>query len=642
VSNSLKVKYEVVISYVRFSSAIQEQGDSIRRQTSSAKSFCEKNNLTLSNISFSDLGRSGFKGEHLKSDGGLRAFIDAVEADTERINFPRGRTLLLLDEWSRFSRLRPMIAQGLVNTIVGMGIDIATCDTGDILSDDADMGTMLTAIVKMNSAFEESFRKSMHLKSVWHNKREALLTDPLNAKKMTSRCPSWLYLDKSKNEYIPIPERIETVKLIYKLYIEGLGKTAIAKYLNVKGVEPFGDSVNSARKAKMWRESSINKIISEKYGRSTLGELQPYCMVDGKRSPTGDTIKGYYPRIISDSDFYQAQAIRESRITTTGRKGSKLTNLFQGILLCSKCSSSMMIVNKGSKGSGANLVCSRAKVGAGCEYVAWHYGIVEQSILVALINLDYSVLIGASHSDKNIGNINSKLVMIKGQLKENNLQIDNAVNAIVSIGGNESLEKKLTALEADKLRLESTLKTCQIELVSANKENHTKLSVWKILEQFINYTQDSTLTDEDIYLKRSKLSMFIKQNVKEIAFTDKLIPMTKELTKQGFGRGSHIRRMFITVILKSEVELIITGVSKPRYGIQRLASLVADSNNTSSSVVTLIEEGKVVTKVSQMASSLSDMTYNREKEASMGKDEYHASRLDIFLNPKKFTIGSTN
>jgi hypothetical protein len=501
---------------------------------------------------------------------------------------------------------------------------------------------MLTAIIKMNSAYEESARKSMHLKAVWLNKRKALLDDPINAPKMTSRCPSWLYLDKSKNEYIPIPERVETVKLIYKLYIEGLGRTAIAKYLNTNGVETFGDSVKSARKAKMWRESSVTKIISEKYGRSTLGELQPYCMVDGKRLPAGDAIKDYYPRIISDSEFYQAQAIRESRITTFGRKGSKLTNLFQGILLCNKCSSSMVIINKGNKGSGANLVCSRAKVGAGCEYVAWHYGIVEQSILVALISLDYSVLIGASHSDKNIGNINSKLVTLKGQLKENNLQIDNAVNAIVSMGGNENLKKKLTALEVDKLTLESTLKTCQIELASANKQNHTKLSVWKILDQFINYTQNPTLTDEDIYLKRSKLSMFIKQNVKEIAFTDKLIPMTKELTKQGFGKGSHIRRMFINVILKSEVELIITGVSKPRYGIQRLASLVADSNNTSSSAVTLIEEGKVVTKVSQIASSLSSMKYNPEQEAAMGKDEYHASRLDKLLNPKKFTIGSTN
>jgi DNA invertase Pin-like site-specific DNA recombinase len=642
VSNSIKERYDVVISYVRFSSAIQELGDSIRRQKSSAKAFCEKNNLVLSDLKYSDFGRSGFKGDHLKADGGLRAFIDAVDNDSEGIRFPKGRTLLLLDEWSRFSRLPPMQAQSVVSQIVALGIDICTCDTEDILSRDADIGTMLTAIIKMNSAYEESARKSKHLKAVWLNKRRALSEDPLNARKMTSRCPSWLYLDKSKNEYIPIPDRVEIVQLIYKLYIEGLGKSAIAKYLNKEGVETFGDSVKSARKAKMWRESSVNKIISDKYGRTTLGELQPYCMVDGKRLPAGDAIKEYYPRIITDNDFYLAQSIRESKITTIGRKGNKLTNIFQGIVVCAKCSSSMVIVNKGNKGSGANLICSRAKVSAGCEYVAWHYGIVEQAILAALINLDYSILLGASNADKKIDNINSTSVILKEQLSENSRLINNVINAIAEIGLNENLEQKLTALEEEKIKLESAFKTCKIQLVSANKNSHTKLSVWKILEQFINYTRDSALTDEDVYLKRSKLSMFIKQNVKEITFTDRLIPMTKWLTKQGFGKGSHIRKMFITVTLNSGVELIITGISKPRYGIQQLASLVADSENTSSSVVTEIDNGKVISKVSQIASSSSDMKYDPDKAEAMGKDEYHASRKNILFNPKKFIVGATN
>lgn len=283
---SIKDRYTTVISYVRFSSSIQELGDSLKRQKNSAKAFCEKYNLTLSNIKYSDLGRSGFKGEHLKTDGGLRAFIDAVESDPEGHKFPKGRTLLLLDEWSRFSRLPPMQAQGIVSQIVSLGIDICTCDTEDILSNDADIGTMLTAIIKMNSAYEESARKSKHIKSAWMNKKKALLENPDEARKLTSRCPSWLYLDKKKNEFIPIPERVETIKLIYKLYIDGLGKTAIAKYLNKEEIETFGDSHKSARKATMWRESSINKIISETYGRSTLGELQLYEMVGGKRVPT--------------------------------------------------------------------------------------------------------------------------------------------------------------------------------------------------------------------------------------------------------------------------------------------------------------------------------------------------------------------
>lgn len=637
--NSIKDRYNTVISYVRFSSSIQELGDSVRRQKNSAKTFCEKHSLVLSNIKYSDFGRSGFKGDHLKADGGLRAFIDAVENDPEGHKFPKGRTLLLLDEWSRFSRLPPMQAQGIVSQIVSLGIDICTCDTEDILSNDADIGTMLTAIIKMNSAYEESARKSKHIKSVWMNKKKALLESPDTARKMTSRCPSWLYLDKTKNEFMLIPERVETVKLIYRLYIDGLGKTAIARYLNKEGIETFGDSKKSARKAAMWRESSINKIISENYGRSTLGELQLYHMVDGKRIPTGDVIKDYYPQIISDSDFYQVQAIRESRITTaTGRKGSKLTNLFQGITYCSKCSSPMVIVNKGSRSSGATLVCSKAKVKAGCEYVAWHYEFVEKSILATLLNLDYSILLGLNSANENSDNLRKDLSSLQGQLMDNSHQIENITNAISQIGLNENLRKKLSSLEMEQLTLESKIKNTELELASLNKQSHTKKSVWQTFEQVINDTQDSNRTDEDIYSKRSKLSMFLKQNIKEIKFTDTLIPMTKLLTKQGFGRGSHLRKMIVTINLKSGVNLFITGFSRPRSGIQVLQSLVEDSENSTCSVYTEKQHGKIVYRVIQMGSSLANMKYDPEKAAQLGHDEYYKSQLHILLNPKEFII----
>jgi hypothetical protein len=364
-------------------------------------------------------------------------------------------------------------------------------------------------------------------------------------------------------------------------------------------------------------------------------------MVDGKRIPTGDVIKDYYPQIISDSDFYQAQAIRESRITTaTGRKGNKLTNLFQGIIYCSKCSSSMIIVNKGSRSRGAALICSKAKVKAGCEYVAWHYEFIEKSILATLLNLDYSILLGLNSPNENSDTLRKDLSSLHGQLMDNSHQIDNITNAISQIGLNDNLRKKLSSLEMEQLSLESKIKNTELELASFNKQNHTKQSVWQTLEQVINDTQDSTKTDEDIYLKRSKLSMFLKQNIKEIQFTDILIPMTKTLTKQGFGKGTHLRKMIITITLKSGVDLFIIGFSRPRSGIQVLQALVKDGDNSTCSVYTERQDGKIVYRVVQMASSLENMKYDPEKAAVLGQDEYYKSKLEILLNPKKFTIKS--
>ena len=124
----------------------------------------------------------------------------------------------------------------------------------------------------------------------------------------------------------------------------------------------------------------------------------------------------------------------------------------------------------------------------------------------------------------------------------------------------------------------------------------------------------------------------------EIQFTDTLVPMTKLLTKQGFGKGSHLRKMIITLTLKSGVNLFITGLSKPRYGIQVLQSLVKDSKNSTCSVYTERQGGKIVYRVIRMASSLENMKHEPEKAAVLGQDKYYKSKLDILLNPHKFTI----
>jgi len=631
---SKKLPYTHCYSYLRYSTAIQSQGDSLRRQTDACDEFCKKHNLTLSDLRFQDLGLSGYHKKHLAEGGSLKALLDAIDNDDGSL-FPYGKTLLIIDEFSRLGRMSIIESQKLVIDLLVNGLSIATAADDMIINceDKDNLGQILLMIVKMQSAFAESERKSKHLKAVWANKRNALLEDPNNAKKMTSRCPSWLRLDKSKNEYILISERVETVKLIYKLYIDGLGRTAIAKYLNSRGIDTFGDSVNSARKAKIWRESSITKITSEDYGRTTLGELQLFKMVDGKRSPVGDPIKNYYPRIIDDSDFYQVQAIRESRTITRGRKGNKLTNLFQGIIHCDKCNSSMIIINKGRKSSGKNLVCNAATVGAGCDYVTWHYETVEQAILAAIRNLDYSSLLNTT-SDEAVNELRSSLNIVEGKLKDNKKRMDNLINAIADSGMNETLKIKLSELEEYKSNLESSLKSINSQLASSEVKEQSKISVWKMLDEVASYAKDPNLTDEEIYSKRSKLVKFIIQNVKEITFDDQLIPITKALTKMGYGKGSHLRQMSMLVILKNKNEIPILGVSKPQYGLQYLESIVEDRPNHTFKVITIKNKNTVFSEV---------IEYKASKEAVLADPEKNlvkatSTEADILTMPSEQTF----
>src|SRR3569832_2165363 len=68
----------IAYSYVRFSTAKQELGDSLRRQVQMAKLYAEQNGLRLSERTFQDLGVSGFKQKNIKT-GALSAFILAVK-----------------------------------------------------------------------------------------------------------------------------------------------------------------------------------------------------------------------------------------------------------------------------------------------------------------------------------------------------------------------------------------------------------------------------------------------------------------------------------------------------------------------------------------------------------------------------------
>jgi DNA invertase Pin-like site-specific DNA recombinase len=69
-------------SYVRFSTAEQAKGDSLRRQTEAAARWCQRNGVRLdTSLTLHDLGKSAFLGEHRKNPdrNALAAFLKMVE-----------------------------------------------------------------------------------------------------------------------------------------------------------------------------------------------------------------------------------------------------------------------------------------------------------------------------------------------------------------------------------------------------------------------------------------------------------------------------------------------------------------------------------------------------------------------------------
>ena len=72
----------VAYSYVRFSSAQQAEGDSLRRQTEKAEAYCKRKGWTLdAALTLRDLGVSAFRGKNALV-GNLGTFLQAVKRGT--------------------------------------------------------------------------------------------------------------------------------------------------------------------------------------------------------------------------------------------------------------------------------------------------------------------------------------------------------------------------------------------------------------------------------------------------------------------------------------------------------------------------------------------------------------------------------
>src|SRR3954452_6001777 len=72
----------VAYSYVRFSTAEQAKGDSLRRQAEAAADWCKRHGARLdTSLTLRDLGKSAYLGEHRKNPDryALAAFLKLVQ-----------------------------------------------------------------------------------------------------------------------------------------------------------------------------------------------------------------------------------------------------------------------------------------------------------------------------------------------------------------------------------------------------------------------------------------------------------------------------------------------------------------------------------------------------------------------------------
>jgi DNA invertase Pin-like site-specific DNA recombinase len=295
-------------SYLRFSNPEQLKGDSVRRQLEGTQQWADELGIPL-NTQLRDLGLSAFRGAH-RTKGDLGKFLSLVQ----RGEISRG-SVLIIESLDRLSREQVLDALNQFISLINAGIVIGTLADQQIYSRETlgnDWSKLIISLTIMARAHEESAMKSQRLTAAWEEKRRSAPTKP-----MTARCPEWLKLEEG--QFKIVDERQMVVRRIFFDAIAGFGKRRTAGRLNRDGTPAF-------RGKDGWHPSSVGKILSNE---AVLGRFQPHRMVNGKRIPDGPPLDGYYPPVIDEATFWQAQeAIKARRHRAAGRKGEADANLF--------------------------------------------------------------------------------------------------------------------------------------------------------------------------------------------------------------------------------------------------------------------------------------------------------------------------
>ncbi len=368
-------------SYIRFSRPEQSEGDSLNRQATLSEKFARENGLTLSDLTYRDLGVSGFKGKNVTA-GELGKFLRAVE--TGEI---ASGSWLLVEAHDRITRMGPAEAIPLLMQITNAGITIAFIAKNRVINRETLRKSPFVFYEILSDsilAYQESSQKSDRLCRAWATKRRKAAEEN---KPITSRCPAWLELVKGEG-YRVIPGRDKIIQRLFAMAAQGHGKRSIAKVFNAEGITPWGDGIKSARKADRWHASYIHKILNNE---AVLGTYQPHKMEDGVRVPDGDPIENYFPAVITAAQWQAAHSRPQAACGPRAGRNGTVACLFSGLVVDGYTSERMRYIDKGGSGQWQYLVTDPLRL-AGRNAQSWPYPHFEAFMLGHLRGLDWSSL----------------------------------------------------------------------------------------------------------------------------------------------------------------------------------------------------------------------------------------------------------
>jgi len=460
-------------------------------------------------LRFTDEGISAFSGKN-KLDGKLGLILKMIED---------GRiapgTQLIVEAVDRITREEALVAVGTFAKIIEAGVTIHTAKDGQIYDRDTiSNGAIHLLIAHIVTANIESANKRRFQKATHNKKRDAATADPINFK-MTCKTPSWVVATRDpvtkRISFAEDPDRVAVVKDIFDMFVNrNMGRGAIAAHLTKKKTPTFSG------KSSTWSGGCVQKITDNP---AVIGLFQPRMIVFDKtgkktRVPTGEVLKGYYPKIISEALWVRARRKSDDKSVVPknkgGRKGTVFNNLFSGIPTCELCGGVMRYKNPGPNARGTIVFrCARdCETQGECNPTRFPYRDME-AITITLFN---GIKLTQQNAPDDLEEKIANLILQEEKVQQAIERLDSELDDDPTDTTMTMIKKrrvKLAELRAERQKLEGE----QIAPIGD--------TIADAMKAFATYRATSvSLPDEDRYRVRSGLNYALKTVIETMSFTN--------------------------------------------------------------------------------------------------------------------------
>ena len=282
--------------------------------------------------------------------------------------------------------------------------------------------------------------------------------------------------------YVLIPDKSEAqiIRLIFDKYVNGVGITDIAKYLNGQGIKP--------RTAKQFEPSRIREILNNKV-------YNGYLHIKNKNIAEKWT-RGKHDPLIDDETFERAQELLKIHRPKT-KRSYNLRNSLAGIVKCGICGFAMVSLQRGEEVD--YLRCSSYN----CETKSTKHKLVEDQILYELSQelkgFKYYLDNQAQEDKRQTENIRNEIKVIEQAIKKKERALDNCCELLEDgVYTRDQYFKRVNVLNEDIKALQDNLAALS-NIVSDNSE--AIRSVVPILEKCIEKYPELDIQGKNIMLK---------------------------------------------------------------------------------------------------------------------------------------------